>query len=466
MKNSKPTFKMLLILAVFISSVNYAYAWNYCGTGPWVSFSFADGYTVYENGWGSQNDQSQQLCANNAGNWASTVNFTGGGVKNYPHTQKDVDIPINSSYYCNASFDCSAPNDNNWYNFMFDVWTANMQDELIICEMWNGEAVWGDIVAQNVNIGGTSVREVRKAWNGANNVLIFTPYNKRGSGSENLMAFFQWSKDRGLLNNSTLHQVSFGVEVTYTNGWQQFTCNSFSLSFGQNGGSSSGNVSIQNKATGLFIDGMGRSSNGSDAGQWSSSSSNNQKWTMEPSGSNVKFKNVATGLYLDGMGRSSNGSLVGQWGGSSSWNQLWTVEVYGNYKRIKNAATGLYIDGMYWNSNGSNLGQWSNGGSDAQQWTITNLKSARENSEEIGNEGSSNAILYPNPFTYEANLEIDNPELVSSIVVIDMLGKQVEIIDHAAVKNIQTIGSLLKAGMYVLQVKGLESTKSFKIIKK
>jgi len=466
--NSKLTFKMVLILAAFISFANSAYAWTYTGTGPWASFNFADGYTVYEDGWGSQNDQSQTLYANSAGNWASYVNFTGGGVKAYPHTQKDVDLAINGSYYCTSSFNCSASNNGTWYNFMFDCWTANMQDELIISEMWNGDAIWGDVVASNVTIGGTSFREIRRANNGANNVLIFTPYNKRSSGSEDLMAIFTWSKNMGLLvSNSTLHQVSFGVEVTYTSGWQQFTCNSFSLSFGQNGGGSSGNVSIQNKATGLLIDGMGRTSNGSNAGQWSSSGSNAQKWTMETSGSNVKFKNVATGLYLDGMGRNSNGSLAGQWSGGSSTNQQWSLETSGNYKRIKNVATGLYLDGMYWTSNGSDLAQWSNSGSDAQQWTITSLKSSGANLEELSavDERSSDVLLYPNPFTDVTNLTIDNPEQVTSIIVLDMLGKQVEIIDHTSVKNLQAIGSSLKAGMYVIQVCSAGKTQSFKVLK-
>lgn len=470
MKNSTLTFKMVLMLAVFISSVNCAFAWNNCASGPWVSFSFSDGYTVYQDGWGSGDYQSQTLCVNSASNWSSSGSFTGGGVKCYPHTQKDVDLPINSNgSWCSSSFNCSASNNGTWYNFMFDCWTANMQDELIISEMWNGDAIWGNVVASNVTIGGTSFKEVRKANNGSNNVLVFTPNNKRGSGSEDLMAIFTWAKNNGLLvSNSTLHQVSFGVEITYTNGWQEFTCNSFSVSFGQNSGSSSGNVSIQNKATSLLIDGMGRTSNGSNAGQWSSSGSNAQKWTMETSGSNVKFKNVATGLYLDGMGRTSNGSIVGQWSSSSSANQQWTVETSGNYKRIKNVATGLYLDGMSSSSNGADLAQWSNSGSDAQQWTITSLKSAEANLSELSavDEISGDVLLFPNPFTDETNLRIDNPKQITRIEILDMVGKQVEVIDHPAVRNLQTIGSSLKAGVYVVQVCSASETKSFKVIKK
>src|SRR3989337_2674336 len=47
----------------------------------------------------------------------------------------------------------------------------------------------------------------------------------------------------------------------------------------------------------------------------------NQQWTRVISGSYSRFKNRATGLYLDGMGRTSNGSDLGQWSSSSSNNQ-------------------------------------------------------------------------------------------------------------------------------------------------
>jgi len=87
------------------------------------------------------------------------------------------------------------------------------------------------------------------------------------------------------LHNSTFHGIYFGVEVTYTSGWQQFICNSISARLGSNGGDSN-NVTMQNRATWLYIDGMGRNSNGSNPGQWSGSGSNSQKWTIETAGSN------------------------------------------------------------------------------------------------------------------------------------------------------------------------------------
>jgi hypothetical protein len=129
-------------------------------------------------------------------------------------------------------------------------------------------------------------------------------------------------------------------------------------------------VRLCNVATGLYIDGMGSTSNDPNACQWSNSNSNNQQWKIIKSGDYLKIQNRATGLYLDGMGRTSNGSICSQRSNSESNNQQWIQEAAGNNVRFKNRETGLYLDGMGSNSNGSNLCQWSNSGSTNQQWQI------------------------------------------------------------------------------------------------
>jgi hypothetical protein len=129
-------------------------------------------------------------------------------------------------------------------------------------------------------------------------------------------------------------------------------------------------VRFRNAATGLYIDGMGSTSNGSNACQWGDSNNANQQWTVIDSGGYVMIQNRATGLYLDGMGRTADGSICGQWGNSGSANQQWTQETAGNYVRFKNRATGLYLDGMGSTTGGSDLCQWGNSGSANQQWRI------------------------------------------------------------------------------------------------
>jgi len=88
-------------------------------------------------------------------------------------------------------------------------------------------------------------------------------------------------------------------------------------------------VRLKNRATGLFLDGMGRTSNGSVAGQWSDTNSTNQQWTTVSAGGNVRFKNRATALFLDGMGRTGNGDDLGQWSDTGSTSQQWTTVAAG-----------------------------------------------------------------------------------------------------------------------------------------
>ncbi len=44
---------------------------------------------------------------------------------------------------------------------------------------------------------------------------------------------------------------------------------------------------------------------------------------------NVRIKNAATGEYLDGMGRTGNGADLGQYSSSSSTNQRWRIVAAG-----------------------------------------------------------------------------------------------------------------------------------------
>lgn len=136
--------------------------------------------------------------------------------------------------------------------------------------------------------------------------------------------------------------------------------------------SASNSIRLLNASTSLYVDGMGRTTNGSAAGQYSSSGSSNQRWIIEQLGSYVKIRNQATGLYLDGMGRTANGSAVGQYSSSTSYNQQWQQVTAGSNVKFMNRATGLYIDGMGRTTNGSDLGQYSNGSSTNQQWMIVN----------------------------------------------------------------------------------------------
>lgn len=237
------------------------------------------------------------------------------------------------------------------------------------------------------------------------------------------------------------------------------------------GGSTTSYVTLANRATGLLIDGMGRTSNGSNCGQWSNSGSYNQQWSLETSGSYVRLKNRATGLYLDGMGRNSNGSIAGQWGNSNSNNQQWTKETAGSYVKFKNRATGLYLDGMGSTGNGSDLGQWSSSTSNNQQWTLTNVPGAQsvaQNPSGTNNasvEKESQVTIYPNPSSSAFNLKVDKTEKIILVEILDMAGRVIETIKPSPAKNYVELGTSLKPNVYIIKVTGYNWTKSFKVIK-
>jgi hypothetical protein len=134
-----------------------------------------------------------------------------------------------------------------------------------------------------------------------------------------------------------------------------------------------GFVTMSNRATGMFIDGMGRPTYGANVAQQAGSSSTSQQWLLLAAGDYVRIKNRATGLYLDGMGRATDGAICGQWGESSSVNQQWSKEIAGDYVRLKNRATGLYLDGAGATTDGADLSQRIGSDSPNQQWSITEL---------------------------------------------------------------------------------------------
>jgi endoglucanase len=273
---------------------------------------------------------------------------------------------------------------------------------------------------------------------------------------------FYW--DIGTLNNGTgLFNRSTGA-VT-----DQGTINAIMQAVGGTGGGGGTTTwtMFKNRGTGLQIDGMSRTTNGSNVSQWATSGSGGQQWLIENVGSYVKLKNRATGLYLDGMGRTANGSVCGQYSSSSSNNQQWTIETVGSYVKLRNRGTGLYVDGMGRTTNGSDLGQYASGSSYNQQWSMSSV-AGRVSQDDIGyeHETKDHISLSPNPFTSELKVTVDEPAEVHSILMMDLTGKQVEIIEHEHVKTEQQMGLQLKPGLYLLQINGNRTKRSFKVIKK
>jgi hypothetical protein len=243
-----------------------------------------------------------------------------------------------------------------------------------------------------------------------------------------------------------------------------------------NQGANSAYVSLVNHASGLLIDGMYRSTNGAAAGQWSNSGSDAQKWLMETVGSYIRLKNKATGLYLDGLGDRTNGDAAGQWAYSGSDNQLWSIEPAGSYIRLRNKATGQYLDGVYRYSNGSDLGQWSYSNSDAQQWSLNTagLTTAMAKSPTGTAQGAmindplsgdGGIGISPNPFQSTFTIVVDDPSKVESIRISDLAGHLVEVIGQPLAATRITTGASLQPGMYIVEVRTANGSKTFKVVK-
>ena len=132
-------------------------------------------------------------------------------------------------------------------------------------------------------------------------------------------------------------------------------------------------VTVSNRATGKFIDGMGRTTDGADAAQYTSSDSYNQQWVIEAAGGYIRVKNRATGLYLDGKGSTTGGSTCGQKVSSTDSSQQWTQESAGSYVKFKNRATGLYLDGAGRTDDGAPVKQYGGSTSNNQQWSVTEV---------------------------------------------------------------------------------------------
>jgi endoglucanase len=133
--------------------------------------------------------------------------------------------------------------------------------------------------------------------------------------------------------------------------------------------------------------------------------------------------------------------------------------------------TSLKINGVDFTNKWSNSlpasqnGQWFIEYSSAVSWGHFEAPQTKSGKVSSQTRGNSDILLFPNPFTTELSLKVENPEQVDRIVILDQLGRQVETIGHTAVKSMQTLGSSLKAGIYIVQVHGTSGLETFKVTK-
>jgi Glycosyl hydrolase family 12 len=165
---------------------------------------------------------SQTLSACSYSDWSVTATASGGGgVLTYPDSHLDVpNTPeISSLSSVTSTFADTNPNTGT-YEDAYDIWLNGVadpsagSDELMIWTNNHGQTPGGSPMA-TVTISGQSWT----AWKGNGNYMAFVANSNVGSGSVNLLAFFQWIIAKGWVPaNSTLNQVDYGVEICSTNG--------------------------------------------------------------------------------------------------------------------------------------------------------------------------------------------------------------------------------------------------------
>ncbi len=184
---------------------------------------------------------------------------------------------------------------------------------------------------------------------------------------DNNVASLAWS---GINNTDLYHWFYSFTNLTEAN---TQVANMFRWSWKEMNAVVAGTYRLENRANSMYLDNLGATANGASVAQWSSSSSNNQKWILVADGSIWwHIQNKATGEYLDGMGYTSNGSALDQWSNSGSTNQYWAFEATDSgYYKLINQTTGMCADTDGATSNGAYMQQWGTDTSYNQQWILT-----------------------------------------------------------------------------------------------
>jgi arabinan endo-1,5-alpha-L-arabinosidase len=173
-----------------------------------------------------------------------------------------------------------------------------------------------------------------------------------------------------------------------------------------------GTYKLKNRANGKYLDNLGQTTDGAEVGQWSSSTSNNQRWAITYSGGFYKVRCISSGKYLDNISHTADGSTVGQLASSTGINQQWTLSAEGTYYKLINRSNGKNVDTGGSTSNGTAMQFWNNNPNFNQQWTLelisTSTARTAEEAEEVAN-FSEDPDFMVSPIPSDGYLNLDLP---------------------------------------------------------
>jgi hypothetical protein len=231
-----------------LGTISSAHAYVYSSEAQYASWS-QGAWSISNLVWGNTTDPntSQWLNVTSITDWNVESNQTGSGIKSYPNIDVVPNTELSSMKSAGATFSVSNPSSGYIASWFFDVYSNNWgEDQLQVYESWtSGTGGWGDEIASNVTIGDSTYSQIWQASyassSGTCNVLMFFRNSQRTSGTENLLAIENWAKSAGVLKNDNFYSMSFGNEITSTNGWQYFYCNSYVGSWANTSGGGSSN---------------------------------------------------------------------------------------------------------------------------------------------------------------------------------------------------------------------------------
>jgi hypothetical protein len=189
------------------------------GSGPAGST-----YYLYDNKWNcgpssGQNCGPEKLYGCSYSSWYVTSNQPAGNtaVLTYPAIQANfANNPLVSSFHTiTSTFAEKSPHVGD-YEVAYDIWLNGQKNELMIWVDNYNQTPAGSKVATNVSLGGRTY----DVWsNPSSGYMIFYANTTFTSGTVDILEIFNYAIQHNLLPaNSTLSQLTMGVEICSTNG--------------------------------------------------------------------------------------------------------------------------------------------------------------------------------------------------------------------------------------------------------
>ncbi|WP_329159043.1 hypothetical protein OHB49_08000 [Streptomyces sp. NBC_01717] len=211
----------------FAAAPAQAAIWS--SSDQWGNYTTSDGYTLYNNIWGS-GAGAQTIWVNSSSNWGVWADHPNtGGIKSYPNAKKVVGKSITSMASLKSSYNVTVPS-SGAYNTSYDIWDTDYDYEVMLWVNYNGAVGALGTSQGTVTLGGHTWN-VYKGDNGANQVFSFLRTSDSTSGTVDVLPILKWIKDtKGWWGNETIGDVQFGYEITSSPGGLDFTTNGFSVS--------------------------------------------------------------------------------------------------------------------------------------------------------------------------------------------------------------------------------------------